>query len=884
MKKNSKSNNITKQKNNKQNTKRNTKRKNNKPKTNNQKMNSQDQIKRKRKTNKNKKIKWKKIIKITSIIIGSIFVILLLILSMWFFQMEKVNDTTFWTYKNSTQIYDENDEYVTSINEFGTSWVNLKDISTMYINAVLATEDNDFYKHFGVDIGAIFNAIINNLFGGTGGGSTITMQLAKLVYLQPTEEMVCAPIEKIESTEVENKESTDDPVKNEPTEIEICEEVLIDIRHTHPIKYKVQQMMYAILIDSKYSKDEILEYYMNIVYFGDGIYGVENASQYFFNHSSEKLSLAEASLLAGIPQRPNGNNPYKDPEVAKERQNSVIDLMILHEYISFEEGKKIKELPISEYMLEVPIDQNINIYSGYIDLIYREMKAEFGDDFDVAGSGAQVYTNLNTDIQKLTWETLNTDYYVDYYSDEMQAGVVVLDTKTGAVKAVGNGRNYNSTLGVNYALNYPRQPGSSAKPITAYGPAIEFLKWGTLHPLIDQPITYSNTDISVENYTEGYLGHTTMKYALSNSLNTTALFTFQQVAKEMGSKSIATFMNNLGISDSKNINESYAIGGWDYGTTPYEMAAAYATFGNQGIYNQPSAIKYINFPVGTKGYEKYGETYDFKTKSSKAMEPYTAFIMSDMLKSTNNGSLTYLYDVNDYNFSMKTGSSNYTEDNAKEISTDITKDHWTIGYTPEYTTAVWTGFPYEIESIEKNLGSSPTFSLQIFHSIMSGIITDDSKIDYEIPDDVEKYGEGGYAPKNSDDIIDDSELVEIITPTFTIQSDTVGVTLIWSYEGDNRQQAKWNIYIDGKKYATTTNTSISIPYTDFIGDDCKKNYSFSLELIDVIMDVPVTSAKKTGVWEPSPEKVPECKITSQNIIPNSSDIFSIPIKIFKFIF
>jgi len=329
--------------------------------------------------------------------------------------------------------------------------VPLEEMADIYIQAALSTEDSDFYSHGGIDYFAMLRAIFNK--GESGGGSTITMQLAKLIYLMPVVETNCEIIE----------------------EENLCTDTKIDPRSDGPLKYKVDQMLLASQIESKYTKDQILEYYLNIVYFGSGIYGVENASRHFFDTTASDLTTAQASLLAGIPQKPNGNNPYKNPEDAKSRQVIVLNGMLRDEVIVQEEYDQIKNMAMEEIILAEPVSTNYQVYSGYIDLIYRSLKAEFGNDFDVSNSGIEVYSNIDSKAQELTYNILNSDDYILYPDELMQAGAVMLDSQTGAVRAVGNGRNYESTLGVNYAINYPRQPGSSAKPIVAYAPVIEFL-------------------------------------------------------------------------------------------------------------------------------------------------------------------------------------------------------------------------------------------------------------------------------------------------------------------------------------------------------------------------------------------------------------------------
>lgn len=261
----------------------------------------------------------------------------------------------------------------------------------------------------------------------------------------------------------------------------------------------------------------------------------------------------------------------------------------------------------------------------------------------------------------------------------MQAGVTLLDTKNGEIRAIGGGRDVPAG-GFNYATDAKRQPGSTIKPILDYGPVIENKKWSTYQQIDDAPYTYSN-GTPINNFDRRHLGKMSMRSALAQSRNIPALKAFQ----EAGTDNAVQFANNLGMDLPSDIPESYSIGGFDDGVSSLKMAGAFSAFGNNGYYNEPHAVTSVEFNDGTK--------LDLTPDSKAAMSDYTAFMITDMLKTAVQSGTGTLAQVPNVQVAGKTGTTNFTQDdiNKYNIPSGGAKDSWFVGYTPQYTAAVWTG-------------------------------------------------------------------------------------------------------------------------------------------------------------------------------------------------
>ena len=345
----------------------------------------------------------------------------------------------------SSTIVDKDGKVVAELGREQRTKVSYNEIPKVVEDAFIATEDVRFYKHKGVDIRRVFGAVLANITGGFGsqGGSTITQQVVKNSFLSSQK----------------------------------------------TIKRKVQEMYLAFKLEQRYSKHQILEMYLNKVYFsnglkGRGVYGVAKACETYFSKDLSKITLPEAATLAGMVKAPNSYNPAKHPTQSQNRRNTVLSQMKKYGYITDEQYTTAKAIPMK--LLVKVHESGGTKYNSFIDVVVNEV--EKNSDANVYTDGLTIETTLDPNAQDKADEILSRGKSF-YPSDEFQTGFVLLDTKTGEIRAVGAGRN-TSTGGLNFATDIKRQPGSSIKPILDYGPAIKYLKWSTYHQILDEPYTY----------------------------------------------------------------------------------------------------------------------------------------------------------------------------------------------------------------------------------------------------------------------------------------------------------------------------------------------------------------------------------------------------------
>ncbi|MEC0720279.1 PBP1A family penicillin-binding protein [Bacillus haynesii] len=535
----------------------------------------------------------------------------------------------------SSTIYDKNGKEIAEIGSEKRTYVSIKDIPDSVKNAFLATEDARFYDHHGVDPIRIGGALLANFEGGFGseGGSTITQQVVKNSLLS----------------------------------------------HEKTLKRKVQEVWLSFQLERKYSKDEILEMYLNRIYFSPQAYGVGKAAEQFYGVTDlNDLTVEQAATLAGMPQSPNNYNPIKHPKKAEKRRNVVLSLMNKHGFISDTEYNKAKNVAVTKGLVSPKeyAKSTSNKYSAFIEQAVAEVKEKA--NVTPGTDGLKIYTTIDTDAQDYVDELMDGDSI--QYTEKMKAGLTLLDTKTGEIRALGGGRDRKAGE-FNYAVDTKRQPGSTIKPILDYGPVIENKKWSTYEQINDEPYKYS-TGQEIRNYDGNYKRWISMREALVDSRNIPAVKAFQAAGKD----NVMNFAKGLGLSiDKDELHESYAIGGFKEGLSPLQMAGAYSAFGNNGYYNEPHTVTAVEFNDGTK--------LDLTPESKAAMSDYTAFMITDMLKSAVQRGTGTAAQVNGVTVAGKTGTTNFTEDDIKKygINPKGARDSWFVGYTPQYTAAVWTG-------------------------------------------------------------------------------------------------------------------------------------------------------------------------------------------------
>lgn len=554
-----------------------------------------------------------------------------------------------------SELYDTEGNIITKMGNENRTEISYDDLPEVLIDAIIATEDSKFFQHNGFDLARFMKASMYQLVGKNGGGaSTLTMQIAKNNYT---------------STESKGFEG---------------------------ITRKFTDIYLSIFkIERKYTKKEILEFYVNDSYLGNGAYGVEQASLNYFGKSVSELNLAEASFIAGLFQSPTYYNPYNYPERAEGRRKTVLYLMQRHGYITEEEKEIAENSPITSYIKKTQTSGTYSEYQGYIDTVVEELENEY--DLNPYTTPLKIYTAMNRSKQDFVNKVMNGEAW-KWENENAQAGVVMTDSASGEVLAVGAGRNKNSERSYNFATMTNKQIGSTAKPIFDYGPAVEYLGWGTVNYIDDTPTTYSD-GTKISNSDGGYKGRLPLYQALGLSRNITALKTFQQVSKEAGNDKILKFASSLGITPEvdKNgkIHEAHSIGSFTGSTkkeesrnSPMTMAGAYQAFSNGGYYIKPHTIKKFV-------YKDTDEVVETKSAKTRVMNDSTAYIINYSLNwSATEGLAKSAAGISGVQTAAKTGTSNFDEATRKKfhLSSKAVNDLWVCGYTPKQTITFWYGY------------------------------------------------------------------------------------------------------------------------------------------------------------------------------------------------
>lgn len=556
---------------------------------------------------------------------------------------------------NSSLIYDVNNNLIADLGSEKRENVSADNIPLNLVNAITSIEDKRFFKHRGVDIYRILGAAFNNIFrGSTQGGSTLDQQLIKLAYFST-------------STADQN------------------------------FKRKAQEAWLALQLERKYTKQEILTFYINKVFMGNGNYGMLTAAKSYFGKDLKDLSIAQLALLAGIPQAPSQYDPYTNPEAAQSRRDTVLSEMLEDKNITKEEYDVAIATPVTDGLQPLTSSSSFEPYlDNYIKQVIEQVNSKTGQD--IYSAGLKVYTNVNPEIQQYLWNIYNTDYYVSYPDTDLQVASTVIDVNTGKVIAQLGARNQDTSvsLGTNQAVLTDRDWGSAMKPITDYAPAIEKgIYKSTAATTNDNKYYWPGTSTQFYNWDRQYYGTMTIQQAVMQSRNVPAVKALEAV----GLNEAKSFLSGLGINYpelyySNAISSSTSDSSQEYGASSEKMAAAYAAFANGGIYYEPQYVNKIEFSDGT--------TQTFESTGKRAMKETTAYMMTTMLKTV----LTYGTGTEAYVSGMyqagKTGTSNYSDDELPQIEAatglynssvgTMAPDELFVGYTNQYAMAVWTGY------------------------------------------------------------------------------------------------------------------------------------------------------------------------------------------------
>ena len=572
-----------------------------------------------------------------------------------------IDSVDFNDYSVTTQIMDMDGNYVEKLNSAENRIpVEFDEISPNVIAALVAIEDQRFYDHNGVDIIRIGGAMIANLKAGrtVQGGSTIDQQLVGLVLLDRSEKSYTR---------------------------------------------KIREAVLAIQLNKKYTKDEIITFYLNRAFFGRRAYGIEAAANTFFSKSASDLTVEESALLVGMIQNPSKWSPVSYPENALSRRNLVLEQMVDIGYLTQEECDQFKQTEIALNLNSNQVvnaeGELVNTFQSFVDVVIEESLVALGledSESTLYTGGYIIYTTMDPDLQKYMYQYYNNDdnFPASEYGELLQSSAVVIDPSTGAVRGLMGGRNVTGERQLNRVTQITRQPGSSFKPVAVYAPAFE-AGYSPGSVADDYPMDYNGHVFN--NYTRACQGLMTYREAIKGSVNTVAVKVLDQIGVSTGYK----FAESLGISTlvpsgtNNDMNLSLALGGLTDGVRPIELAAAYAAFANEGVYIEPYTVTKITNMDGVVLYEN-------KPEMKAAMKESTAYMISSALASatSESGGTGGRAKLSGRVTAGKTGT------------TSDRKDYWFAGYTPQYACVVWMGYdqPKQINSITSAGGScGPVF-------------------------------------------------------------------------------------------------------------------------------------------------------------------------------
>lgn len=585
--------------------------------------------------------------------------------------------------KATTIIYDKDGNQAGSLTGQKGTYVELDAISENLQNAVIATEDRSFYKNSGINYGRFFLAILTA--GRSGGGSTITQQLAKNAYL-----------------------SQDQTVER-----------------------KAKEFFLALEINKKYSKQEILTMYLNNAYFGNGVWGIEDASKKYFGVSASELTLDQSAVLAGMLKGPEIYNPLYSVENATNRRNTVLQNMVAAGYIDQATADQSAAVDIHGQLVDAYEGKSEDYrYPSYFDAVINEAVNEYGlTEEDIIKNGYRIYTEMDQNYQasmQVIYD--NVDLFpVAEDGTRAESGSVALDPKTGGVRAIVGRVASDQDAGFrsyNYATQSARSPGSTIKPLVVYSPAVAN-GWSTNKELDNTTRVYGS--YTVDNY-GGIQGSPTvpMYQALAESLNLPAVAT----ANELGLNTVFDYGKKFGL-DMDKVDRSLGVAlGSGVTTNPLQMAQAYGTFANDGVMNDAHLITKIENASG-----QVVKSHSQKSKrvlSSSANKKMTNMMLGTFTNGTGVNAAPY-----GYTMAGKTGTTE------TDFNPDLSGDQWVIGYTPDVVISQWLGFPKTDETHYLTGTSAETASV-IFRNVANSVLpyTEGTGFDNE----KNSYQENGIAP------------------------------------------------------------------------------------------------------------------------------------------
>lgn len=566
-------------------------------------------------------------------------------------------------------IYDGQSDVVTRLHGVqDRTWVSISELQPSTVYAFISAEDARFFEHEGVDVIRIAGAIVADIKAGSyvQGASTISQQLIKLSHL--------------------TSEKT--------------------------ISRKAEEAALAYEMERQYSKEDILEMYLNYVYFGGGYYGIEAAAEGYFGVHASDLTLDQSAMLAGILKSPSGYAPHINYAASINRRNNILRLMRDYGYITDDEKKQA-----SARRPTILHDKNEEYSGYYTDAVTKSAAALMGITVDeLIRGGYSIYSAMDSDIQHYCEEMFKNGEL--FPAEDSEAAIVVLEPSTGMVVAMVGGRSYTGGISFNRATDIRRQPGSVIKPVIAYAPAFEYLNYTAADMILDEETTFA--DYTPSNYGNKYYGWVTVREAVTKSLNVPAVKTLSEVGVERAKD----FAKRCGIEfDDKDDSLALALGGFTYGVSPLQIAGAYSCFASGGIYNTPTLIKKIT--------DRNGLTvYEYKQDSRRVMSEANAYILTSMLKSVVTEGTGHRLNTLDIPIAGKTGTVGLANGN---------RDAWMAGYTPEYTAVVWQGYDSDRLGLLPSSATGGTYPALMLYELFNHIYPDGRSGDFEKPESVKQY-------------------------------------------------------------------------------------------------------------------------------------------------
>lgn len=525
---------------------------------------------------------------------------------------------------HNSRLFDIDGEVIATFSPEGKDSIPVKldQVSPDLTQATISVEDRKFYSHFGFDLKGVARAILVNIkeMNMSQGASTITQQLARNLYLS----------------------------------------------HEKTWSRKIKEAIYTAQLEMKYTKDEILQMYLNEIYYGHGAYGIESAAQMYFGKSAAELNLAESAMLAGIPKGPTYYSPYNNMKKAKDRQKVVLNSMVTTGSITQEEADEAyNEMLDIKPKSQPKTNEKASYFRDYIrNVVVKDLGI---DSAKLEHGGLNIYTTLDMQMQEAAEEAIANG--MDKESD-LEVGLVSIDPRNGYVKAMVGGTDYNSSQ-YNHALADNRQPASSFKPIM-YLAAISSKQMTAISQFDSKPTVfkYDNDRKTYEpkNFGDKYLGPIDMRKAIAVSDNIYAVSTLMQI----GTDPIIEMAKKLGITSSLDPVPSLALG--TSPVSPFEMASAYSVLANEGLRNAPIAVLKITDAADRIVYKVPEQTPE------QVVDTASAYVVTSLLESVfdTGGTAHRVADKIKRPVAGKTGTTS--------------SDAWLVGYTPELSTAVWVGY------------------------------------------------------------------------------------------------------------------------------------------------------------------------------------------------